>query len=47
MEAARRKNHIELGGVDPASLASDPQSGPTPIDLTNGQVAIKTGLGSA
>jgi hypothetical protein len=46
MEAARRKNNFELGDVDPAALASDPNSGPTPIDLTNGQAAVKIGLGS-
>src|SRR3954454_21910757 len=46
MEAARRRNHVELGEIDPAALASDPNSGPTPIDLTNGQVALHTGQGS-
>src|SRR3954466_505475 len=46
MEAARRKYNVELGEVDPAALASDPNSGPTPIDLTNGQAAVKIGLGS-
>jgi NADH-quinone oxidoreductase subunit F len=46
MEAARRKYNVELGEVDPAALASDPNSGPTPIDLTNGQVAVKIGEGS-
>src|SRR4051812_18033446 len=46
MEAARRKNNVELGEVDPAALASDPNSGPTPIDLTNGQASVKIGLGS-
>src|SRR3954466_5533098 len=42
MEAARRKNHVELGEVIPAELASDPQSGPTPIDLSNGQATVRT-----
>ena len=28
----------ELGDLDPAELAADRNSGPTPIDLTNGQV---------
>ncbi len=41
MEAARRKNNIELGEVDPIALASDPNSGPTPIDLTNGHVSVR------
>jgi NADH-quinone oxidoreductase subunit F len=30
MEEARRRNHIELNGVEPASLASDDHSGPMP-----------------
>jgi NADH-quinone oxidoreductase subunit F len=38
MEAARRRNNVELGELDPAELAADRNSGPTPIDLTNGQV---------
>jgi hypothetical protein len=38
MEAARRRNNVELGDLDPAELAADRNSGPTPIDLTNGQV---------
>jgi NADH-quinone oxidoreductase subunit F len=46
MEAARRKNHVELGEVDPAALASDPNSGPVPIDLTNGQAALTIPEGS-
>jgi NADH-quinone oxidoreductase subunit F len=41
MEAARRKNSVELGEVIPAELASDPHSGPTPIDLSNGQAAVR------
>jgi NADH-quinone oxidoreductase subunit F len=41
MEAARRRNHVELGEVVPAELASDPHSGPTPIDITNGQAAVR------
>jgi NADH-quinone oxidoreductase subunit F len=41
MEAARRRNHVELGDLQPAELAADPHSGPTPIDLTNGQVTIQ------
>src|SRR4051794_31230484 len=47
MEAARRKNNVELGEVDPAALASDPNSGPIPIDLTNGnQASLALGYGS-
>jgi NADH-quinone oxidoreductase subunit F len=41
MEAARRKNNVELGELDPAALASDPNSGPTPIDLSNGQQPLR------
>ena len=41
MEAARRKNNVELGEVEPARLASDPESGPTPIDLSNGQATVR------
>jgi NADH-quinone oxidoreductase subunit F len=37
MEAARRRNDVELGELDPASLASSEHSGPTPIDLGNGR----------
>jgi hypothetical protein len=40
MEAARRRNHVELGEVEPAALASAPHSGPTPIDLTNGRAVV-------
>ena len=39
MEQARRRNDVDLGGIDPANLASDTESGPTPIDLTNGRPA--------
>src|SRR3954467_9611919 len=46
MEAARRRNHVELGEVDPAALASDPNSGPIPIDLSNGQASLKIAEGS-
>src|SRR3954465_357201 len=47
MEAARRKYNVELGEVDPAALASDPNSGPIPIDLTNGnQASLALGYGS-
>jgi NADH-quinone oxidoreductase subunit F len=45
MEAARRINHIELGELDPAALASDPESGPTPIDLTNGKPTARVVTG--
>ncbi|HEX8066334.1 MAG TPA: NADH-quinone oxidoreductase subunit NuoF, partial [Thermoleophilaceae bacterium] len=41
MEAARRRNAVELGDLDPAALASDPNSGPTPIDLTNGKDPLR------
>src|SRR3712207_545087 len=41
MEAARLRNRVELGELEPAALASDPQSGPTPIDLTNGHIAVQ------
>ena len=37
MEAARMRNAVELGELEPARLASDPNSGPTPIDLTDGR----------
>jgi NADH-quinone oxidoreductase subunit F len=37
MEAQRLRYDVELGGIDPAALASDPNSGPSPVDLTNGQ----------
>jgi NADH-quinone oxidoreductase subunit F len=37
MEAARMRNAVELAGLDPATLASDPNSGPTPIDVTDGR----------
>jgi NADH-quinone oxidoreductase subunit F len=41
MEAARRRNRVELGELDPSSLAADPHSGPTPIDLTNGHPTVR------
>ncbi len=41
MEAARRRNSIELGDLDPATLAADPNSGPTPIDLSNGKDPLR------
>src|SRR3954471_5540680 len=41
MEAARRRNHVELGELDPSALASDPESGPTPIDLHNGRATAR------
>jgi NADH-quinone oxidoreductase subunit F len=41
MEAARRRNHVELGELDPATLASDSESGATPIDLTNGHAGVR------
>ena len=37
MEAARRKNNVELGDLDPSELAADRQSGPTPVDVGNGR----------
>jgi NADH-quinone oxidoreductase subunit F len=45
MEAARRRNRVELGEVDPAALASDPESGPTPIDLSNGRATARVVTG--
>jgi hypothetical protein len=39
MEDARRRNHIELNGVDPASLASDDHSGPMPTILESAPLA--------
>jgi NADH-quinone oxidoreductase subunit F len=44
MEEARRANNIDLGGIDPASLASAPHSGPTPIDLENGHPRARVDL---
>jgi NADH-quinone oxidoreductase subunit F len=41
MEGQRRRNNVELGELDPASLAADVHSGPTPIDITNGQAAVR------
>jgi NADH-quinone oxidoreductase subunit F len=41
MEAARRRNNIDLGDVDPVELAADRHSGPTPIDLTDGRAEIR------
>jgi NADH-quinone oxidoreductase subunit F len=39
MEDARRRNHTELNGVDPSSLASDDHSGPMPTILESGALA--------
>jgi NADH-quinone oxidoreductase subunit F len=39
MEEARRRNGIDLGGVEPASLASDDHSGPMPTVIESRAVA--------
>jgi NADH-quinone oxidoreductase subunit F len=39
MEEARRRNHIELNGVEPSSLASDDHSGPMPTILETAPLA--------
>jgi NADH-quinone oxidoreductase subunit F len=39
MEAARRRNGIDLGGIDPAGLASSPHSGPMSVDVESRTLA--------
>src|SRR3954462_1063834 len=38
-EDARRRNGVELNGVEPAALASDDHSGPMPTVIESKQVA--------
>jgi NADH-quinone oxidoreductase subunit F len=42
MEEARRRNHIELNGIDPSALASSPHSGPMAVHEEN--VAVRDAL---
>jgi hypothetical protein len=41
MEAARRRNNVELGEVVPAKLAADENSGPTPIYIQDGHPTVR------
>jgi hypothetical protein len=42
MEQARMRNHIELNGLEPSSLASTPYSGPMAVHAEN--IAVRDAL---